>query len=88
MRIVHCLTPYYATLVQVGLDGDGTKRQYVQGYKMGIWDTRRKLFRSDAEFPIVDRKPFWWRIVLHPAGFAVSRQRESQIAHYGRILWY
>lgn len=48
----------------------GIKRAYVQGHKLGFWQTKSRFFTSDASAPLTAGRPFWWRIVAHPSGFA------------------
>lgn len=51
--------------------GDGAvKRTYVQGYKLGFWQTTSKAFFNEAQSIISPGREFWWRLVVHPNGFA------------------
>jgi hypothetical protein len=46
------------------------KRRYVQGFRLATWETKTQSFRNDgADFPIRPGVKFWWRIVVHPAGY-------------------
>lgn len=50
---------------------DGSlRRLYVQGHKLGFWQTSSKTFVAEASAPIVPGREFWWRLVAHPNGFA------------------
>lgn len=53
-----------------GGGGGGMRRSYVQGYKLGFWQTTAKPFPSEAAAPIAPGREFWWRLVVHPTGFA------------------
>lgn len=48
----------------------GLRRGYVQGHKLGFWQTETKAYYGDAQSPIAAGRQFWWRIVAHPSGFA------------------
>ena len=49
----------------------GLRRVYVQGYKLGFWQTSSREFAGgEGAAPIVTGREFWWRIVAHPTGFA------------------
>ena len=43
--------------------------RYVQGFRLATWETKTRLYRSGADFPIRPGVKFWWRIVVHPAGY-------------------
>ena len=78
----------------LGGGSSGVRRQYVQGYKLGFWDTRSRPFRSEAECPLQIGRVFWWRIIAHPLGFAtfvdgvlisVSQHAPGQVAPGGPL---
>jgi len=49
----------------------GLRRVYVQGYKLGFWQTSSREFAGgEAASPITTGRDFWWRLVAHPTGFA------------------
>jgi hypothetical protein len=61
---------YRADPVKGGGGGGAMRRAYVQGYKLGFWQTTSKPFPSEAAAPIAPGREFWWRLVVHPTGFA------------------
>lgn len=55
-----------------GAPGTGAlSYKYLQGYKLANWETKRTNYRGVGDFPIKHKMRFWWRIVVHPAGYLV-----------------
>lgn len=57
---------------RVGAAGTGALAyRYVQGYKLANWEAETTSYKDLKDFPIKQKMRFWWRIVVHPAGYLV-----------------